>query len=756
MKFKLSALLSLFLLVSCGGGGGGGGSVLPLPVISIIASSLDVNIGDQIDISWNVSNATSCNATGAWSGTKSNSGNETVTAASPGNNTFGLTCSGEGGSASGSVQVFAFDIAANNTTLAVDEDNSIINSSVAVQPNLDVVVTYSLISSTSNGVLNFNESNASINYYPDPNYNGSDEFIFQANVAEKNIFKDVVVTINVASVNDAPTIALDPASILTKLDMVYEDNPIFNFTFADVDHAVDDLTFTATVNNIAVPSIFNEVSEGAGSLELNLSQLASGGLYDLIISVYDGSDTASQRMSTWFVADKSSVTFDQDDDPEDGVTEGTKTNVEYNVYYLDGNAESKGRTTYLFVADSLANEDDRASFRSALVRSLNKVKESDAGEFISGFFTIKAAEPVIPDGKSPSAIKKGCYDFDPNIYCIGDMDTSVFDVMYPDHILVSTLTMQPGRGVNLGNRNIQPISDRTQNVLMHELGHAHGFMGDEYRSDDDRDVSYWADLNINTTTQSDPALVKWKHLIPDPMNVLGQDVQVCYNWPDGSIADFDDLGILVEDCDCFINQWNANGDFIGKNPACSHVGLFEGNYYGLYDNFRPTFCSIMDSCSSAGYQKVNAEGFAVGSIHNQGFYDSDSVGFRSNATTGERTGFEISIDGELDTSKLTLKWFVDGVEDTSKRNQLTANFSRPADNGIRIYTYRITDLTGTISAPDEILDFNDFYEGLLNSEFQWNSSELGWAEDPVDKVNYDYGYMRGPLGGSWGINWSKW
>ena len=272
----------------------------------------------------------------------------------------------------------------------------------------------------------------------------------------------------------------------------------------------------------------------------------------------------------------------------------------------------------------------------------------------------------------------------------------------------------------------------------------------------ERDVSYWADLNINTTTQSDPALVKWKHLIPDPMNVLGQDVQVCYNWPDGSIADWDDLGILVEDCDCFINQWNANGDFIGKNPACSHVGLFEGNYYGLYDNFRPTFCSIMDSCSSAGYQKVNAEGFAVGSIHNQGFYDSDSVGFRSSTTTGERTGFEISIDGELDTSKLTLKWFVDGVEDASKRNQLTANFSRPADNGIRIYTYRITDLTGTISAPDEILDFNDFYEGLLNSQFQWNSSELGWAEDPVDKVNYDYGYMRGPLGASWGINWSKW
>ena len=39
---------------------------------------------------------------------------------------------------------------------------------------------------------------------------------------------------------------------------------------------------------------------------------------------------------------------------------------------------------------------------------------------------------------------------------------------------------------------------------MHELGHAHGEMGDEYISDDDRDVSFWADRNVNTTTQSDP------------------------------------------------------------------------------------------------------------------------------------------------------------------------------------------------------------------------------------------------------------
>ena len=58
---------------------------------------------------------------------------------------------------------------------------------------------------------------------------------------------------------------------------------------------------------------------------------------------------------------------------------------------------------------------------------------------------------------------------------------------------------------------------------MHELGHAHGYMGDEYRTDDDRDVSRYADLNVNTSTQSDVTLLKWHHHIDDLTNVLGKE-----------------------------------------------------------------------------------------------------------------------------------------------------------------------------------------------------------------------------------------
>ena len=398
---------------------------------------------------------------------------------------------------------------------------------------------------------------------------------------------------------------------------------------------------------------------------------------------------------------------------------------------------------------------------------MNKLYGSDAAEFFTDdYFTIYSAEPVTPDGTSPIGVRTGCYDFDEDIYCIGEIDDAIFDVLLPNNTLVSTLTRVQGRGVNQGYKNIQKIRDtnpeRTSTTLMHELGHAHGYMGDEYRTDDDRDVSRYADLNVNTSTQSDVTLLKWHHHIDDLTNVLGKDIQVCYNYSDGTIGDWDDLGLTLADCDCLINEWDSAGNFVRKNPSCSGVGQFEGNYYGLYDNYRPTFCSIMDSCSSGGYGKVNVEGFAVGSLQNQGFYDTADIGFSRN-TSNENTGWQMVLDVEFDTSKVTLKWYVNGVEDPSKENQTNVTFTRPADNSVQIYTAKAIDLTGTITAEDDVTNHDDFYEGLLQSSFYWcagyvENDSCDWSYDPSPSrySEFDYGYMNGPLGVTWGINWAKW
>ena len=684
------------------------------------------------------------------------------------------SCGGGGGGGDASVP-FAITLAPNS--ISVDEDN-IFNGSFAARANEPVTLTYSLTSGTSNGQINISSSSGSVTYTPDSNFNGEDSFTYSVTASEKSVTQTSTVSITVNPINDPPSISIVSNNELDENSILFDQNPSFSVTYSDVDNSDDELSFSAKVNGQDVPSTFTASGNGSGDITLDLTSLTSAGLFDAEIIVSDGSLTGVDTYTTWHISNKTVVTISQDDDPEDGYDGGAKTQKDYYVYYLIGNPQSTGRTKYLFIGDSLDGNTDISLYRRALIASVNKLNASDASEFFGeDYFTVVSAEPVDPDGTSPVGVRTGCYDFDEDIYCISELDEAIFDVMLPDNVLVSILTkaVNPdsglGRGVNQGYKNIQRIRDtdpeRTRHTLMHELGHAHGYMGDEYRTDE-RDLTDRG-YNVNTTTQSDISILKWNHHIPDQLNVLGKDIQVCYNYGDGTIADWDDLGINIADCDCFINEWrtttDSNGNntytFVRKNPECSGVGLFEGNYYGLYDNYRPTFCSVMDKCTSAGYGPVNVEGFAVGSIQNQGFYDNDDVRLVKDAGQAN-VGFEIALDVEYDTSKITLKWFKNGVEDTSKQNQKTVIFDRPADNSVEIYTAKAVDLTGTISASDDVLDNTDFYEGAFQSYFYWceydSNNRCSWSYDPDPSTytQFNYGYMRGPMGVTWGINWEKW
>ena len=55
-----------------------------------------------------------------------------------------------------------------------------------------------------------------------------------------------------------------------------------------------------------------------------------------------------------------------------------------------------------------------------------------------------------------------------------------------------------------------------------------------------------------------------------------------------------------------------------------------------------------------------------------------------------------------------MKWYVDGLEDSSKENQTRVEFQRPSDNSVKVYTWRVDDLSGTVKAPDDVLDNEDF------------------------------------------------
>ena len=101
----------LAIITACGGGGGGtdvaggiiagsvsgGGSTggnTSTPTVTLSANPYEIVAGDTTVLSWSSANATSCTASGSWSGTKSLSGTENITLDNYGDYTFSINCSG--------------------------------------------------------------------------------------------------------------------------------------------------------------------------------------------------------------------------------------------------------------------------------------------------------------------------------------------------------------------------------------------------------------------------------------------------------------------------------------------------------------------------------------------------------------------------------------------------------------------------------------------------------------------------------------
>ena len=140
MKRLGVVLFTFIFVVSCGGGGGGGGGGStpppnPAPSINLSASSSEQLVNSNVTLTWSSSNATSCSASGDWSGTKSTSGSEDVTISKAGSNTYSLACSGAGGNRSDAVIVVGYrntdgivvDGYISGADVFIDENDNFIN-----------------------------------------------------------------------------------------------------------------------------------------------------------------------------------------------------------------------------------------------------------------------------------------------------------------------------------------------------------------------------------------------------------------------------------------------------------------------------------------------------------------------------------------------------------------------------------------------------------------------------------------------------
>lgn len=96
-RFVSALPIAAIMLVLQGCGGSSGPPAVPS--VSLTASATDVKANGSVTLTWSSMNASSCIASGGWSGSLATSGSQTQTI---GNNTaqFAITCSGAGGSTS--------------------------------------------------------------------------------------------------------------------------------------------------------------------------------------------------------------------------------------------------------------------------------------------------------------------------------------------------------------------------------------------------------------------------------------------------------------------------------------------------------------------------------------------------------------------------------------------------------------------------------------------------------------------------------
>ena len=143
MRNIYSYFVLLIFVSSCGGGGGGGGSSNspigggtsnPTISVTISSSAQSAEVNSSVTITWSSTSATSCSASGAWSGAKSTSGSESVIIGLGGSNNFSLTCSASGAnSGSNSVLVngiryiagTVFDGYIRGASIFIDENNNL-------------------------------------------------------------------------------------------------------------------------------------------------------------------------------------------------------------------------------------------------------------------------------------------------------------------------------------------------------------------------------------------------------------------------------------------------------------------------------------------------------------------------------------------------------------------------------------------------------------------------------------------------------
>jgi uncharacterized protein (TIGR03118 family) len=99
----LAVLLPLASILSACGGSSSGSMMGSTPTVALQLNQSSISMGQGATLTWSSTSATSCTASGAWSGSEPTSGSMSVSPTTAGSATYTLTCAGSGGSSAQSV-----------------------------------------------------------------------------------------------------------------------------------------------------------------------------------------------------------------------------------------------------------------------------------------------------------------------------------------------------------------------------------------------------------------------------------------------------------------------------------------------------------------------------------------------------------------------------------------------------------------------------------------------------------------------------
>ena len=587
---------------------------------------------------------------------------------------------------------------------STDEDVQL-STGLSITTNRSANLSYSLTNEPDYGSVSFSGTN--FTYTPDANYYGNDEF--EVTASAEGVSDSAKISLTINSINDVPVL---------EVSLLETDGSDYPLKFAEnslpISISVSDVETETSALDVSASATFASNSEQANlsvnlqNQELNLTNLSNSGPVIVNFVVSDGEAAASASIKFWRSKPiTNNVTSDELYNLY-GNSENTDRGFRYAIF-LDNMPSEEVVTVAqdsfkFFFSDFLASPD--LSLQKTIDNSFNVVIiESPLNSSAINVTTGEDVEDCLGEGS------------DPRTYCIYDIKPaaiayaeSIFGSGYFDNY--SVITSKEGRGVNLGNLNIQPLLSAQDGVgddnrylygprrmlqtLKHEFGHGYQYLGDHYisdfiREDDDGNPFYpesrWTTKRMFTETAPDityvqvPLESKWVHKFKSTTNIAGRD-------------DESDL----------------------TNEA---VGWWKGCYSHDEVCFRASYNSIMNGTytnSSDWYlneirhdgldlDPIAIEGFELRSLAEQGLHLIEaSLGSNNETLT-------VSTQLNIDDSIYEIRWYVDGNLQESSTNAKSLTVSR--STGYQSIAYRVFDKreVPVITVTDDISQFGDVYLG---------------------------------------------